>query len=189
MSNQRSSARRRLRFELLEGREVPAILTGTETEPIDLPADDSTKPDVVITTVDGDPADLPAQTDVIDDLPVDPDVILTATDGDEESEQPLVDLATTVTVSKPKPSLGDTVTVTVQVTNNGMDAATGVTVNAVLPAGMTFVSFTGPGTYDAETGAWAPGSVLPDDGATLEIKAKVTEAVSGAVTATITGAD
>jgi uncharacterized repeat protein (TIGR01451 family) len=189
MSNQRSSARRRLRFELLEGRDVPAILTGTETDPIDPPADDTTQPDIVITTVDGDPADLPAQTDVIDDLPVEPDIILTATDGDEESEQPLVDLATAVTVSKPKPSLGDVVTVTVQVTNNGMDAATGVAVNAVLPAGMTFESFTGPGTYDAETGAWAAGAVLPDEGAVLQIKAKVTETVSGAVTASITGAD
>ena len=186
------TARRRLRVEVLEGRDVPAVLAGDE-QPLP-PTDDPTKPDVVITTVDGDPKDAPVDPP-IDAEPADPDVILTTgiedddTEPEPEPEQPPVDLAAAVTVDKVKPSVGDIITVSVKVANHGMDAATGVEVQTELPAGLTFLAAAGPGTFDSETGTWTPGGVLPEVGAVLLIKARVTDPAAATVTAAVTAAD
>ena len=56
------------------------------------------------------------------------------------------DLAVTKTVSDATPNVGDPITFTVTLTNSGPDAATGVQVTDLLPAGLTFVS------ADAEPG-------------------------------------
>jgi uncharacterized repeat protein (TIGR01451 family) len=213
MSIQRSSAAaaRRLRVEVLEDRAVPAVLTGTEPTTVTPPATDPTKPAVtdttppadttdtpVVTSVDGEvkppdpevkPTD-PAPGGVVPPAVTDPEVVMTATGGPGGATTPVVDLATTTTVDKPVPSVGDTVTITVKVTNRSADAATGVAVDAALPAGMTFVSASaGQGTYDAATGAWAPGAVLPGAPQTLTIKAKVTDAADQSVSAAISHAD
>src|SRR5262249_14991459 len=50
------------------------------------------------------------------------------------------DLAVGKTVSNPTPNVGDAITFTVTLTNNGPDIATNVTVRDLLPAGLTFVS-------------------------------------------------
>src|SRR5205823_557629 len=63
-------------------------------------------------------------------------------------------------------------------------------VAAALPAGLTFVSASsGQGTYDAATGTWTAGEVLPGTPATLAIKAKVTDAAAQPVSASISHAD
>ena len=49
---------------------------------------------------------------------------------------------------------GAKVTYTLTLTNNGPGSATGVTVSDQLPAGVSFVSSQGDGTYDAATGVW-----------------------------------
>ena len=70
------------------------------------------------------------------------------------------DLALTKTVSNPTPNVGDTITFTVTLTNNGPDTATGVQVSDLLPAGLSFVSATpSQGTYDTATGLWTVGTV------------------------------
>ena len=52
-------------------------------------------------------------------------------------------------MSNPTPNVGDTITFTVTLTNNGPNAATSVQVTDLLPAGLTFVSATpSQGTYD-----------------------------------------
>ena len=70
------------------------------------------------------------------------------------------DLSLTKTVDDPTPTVGDTVAFTLTLSNAGPDAATGVTVTDLLPAGLTFVSATpSQGTYAAATGLWTVGTV------------------------------
>ena len=83
----------------------------------------------------------------------------TANNSGSATETPQqADLALTKTVSDPTPNVGDQITFTVTLTNSGPDTATGVVVNDLLPAGLTFVSATpSRGTYDAATGTWTVG--------------------------------
>ena len=70
------------------------------------------------------------------------------------------DLALSKTVNDTTPNVGDTITYTVTLSNNGPDAATGVQVTDLLPAGLSFVSdTTSQGTYDPATGLWTVGTV------------------------------
>ena len=56
--------------------------------------------------------------------------------------------------------MGDTITYTVTLSNNGPNTATGVQVTDLLPAGLSFVSATpSQGTYDPGTGLWTVGTV------------------------------
>jgi large repetitive protein len=63
----------------------------------------------------------------------------------------MADLSVTKTVSDATPNVGDQITFTVTLTNAGPDAATGVQVTDLLPAGLSFVNATpGQGTYDGK---------------------------------------
>ena len=65
------------------------------------------------------------------------------------------DLSLTKSVNNATPNVGDTITFTVRVTNSGPDAATGVQIADLLPAGLSFVSYTASrGTYSDATGVW-----------------------------------
>ena len=66
---------------------------------------------------------------------------------------PTADLSVTKTVSDATPNVGDQITFTVTLSNQGPDAATGVEVTDLLPAGLTFVSATpSQGTYNNVSG-------------------------------------
>jgi uncharacterized repeat protein (TIGR01451 family) len=52
----------------------------------------------------------------------------------------MADLSLTKTVDNPTPDVGDTVTFTITVANAGSDAATNVSVNDVLPSGLSYVA-------------------------------------------------
>ena len=69
------------------------------------------------------------------------------------------------------PSVGDTVTFTVTLTNNGPLDDTGIIVTDIVPAGLTYSSSVADqGTYDATTGIWTVGSVANTGTATLTLK-------------------
>ncbi|HEX3152354.1 MAG TPA: hypothetical protein VHR66_30050 [Gemmataceae bacterium] len=100
------------------------------------------------------------------------------------------DLAIVKSVNNPTPNVGDTITFTVILTNSGPDAATGVTVDDLLPAGLTFVSAApGQGTYSPATGVWNVGTVRPGNPLTLTLKAVVNDAAAQTNTAAVGSAD
>ncbi len=69
--------------------------------------------------------------------------------------------------------IGTNVVFTVYVTNVGPFDTTGVTVTDLLPAGLTFVSASGSGTYDAATGIWTIGGIAVNKSATLTMVVRV----------------
>src|SRR5207253_3036117 len=75
------------------------------------------------------------------------------------------------------PNVGDAITYTVTLSNNGPNAATNVTLSDALPAGLSFVSATpSQGTYTSSTGTWAVGTVTTVTPQTLQIVALVNSA-------------
>jgi uncharacterized repeat protein (TIGR01451 family) len=100
------------------------------------------------------------------------------------------DLAVTKAVDNATPNVGDEVTFTVTLDNNGPSEATSVEVTDLLPTGLTFVSATpSPGTYDEGTGLWTVGSLADGATSTLDLVTSVDQA--GVITniATITASD
>ncbi|ETX13162.1 hypothetical protein OCH239_13095 [Roseivivax halodurans JCM 10272] len=83
------------------------------------------------------------------------------------------DLSLDKTVSDPAPIIGDTVTFTLTVDNAGGSDATGVAVENLLPAGYTFLSASGDGSFDSQTGLWTIGAVGAGSSATLDIEVTV----------------
>src|SRR5262249_20609303 len=71
-------------------------------------------------------------------------------------------------------------------TNNGPDAATGVTVTDPLPPGLHFIGATpSEGSYDPATGVWTLGMVVPGAPQTLQLQAAVVSPNARTNTATI----
>ena len=77
--------------------------------------------------------------------------------------------------------VGQPTTFTVVVTNHGPARVTGLVVQDLLPAGLSFVSASpSQGSYADATGAWTIGTLLNAQSATLTLEATVT--VAGAIT-------
>ena len=103
---------------------------------------------------------------------------------------PQADLALAKTVSNASPNVGSNVTFLVTLSNLGPDFATGVTVQDLLPAGLTFVSATpSQGTYNAISGQWNVGVVDPSIPRTLALVATVVSSAAQTNSATISGAN
>jgi uncharacterized repeat protein (TIGR01451 family) len=92
------------------------------------------------------------------------------------------DLSVSKTIVGGNTNTGDTITYTVTVSNSASATqdATGVVVRDALPAGLTFVSSSGFGSYSSGTGNWTVGSVPIGTTRTLTINATIT-AASGTV--------
>lgn len=69
---------------------------------------------------------------------------------------------------------GENVTFTIDVTNEGPDDATNVTLSDLIPANTTYVSDNGAGAYDDATGVWTIGTILVDDTKSLELTVNIT---------------
>lgn len=93
------------------------------------------------------------------------------------------DLSLAKTVNTANPTAGATITYTLQLTNasGAPTTATGVTVTDLLPAGVSYVSHSGFGTYNPSTGLWTVGSVAPGQTRSLSIQATVTAMASATV--------
>ncbi len=87
---------------------------------------------------------------------------------------PSADLSLSKTVDNGNPDSGDTIVFTLTVSNAGPNNTTGVTVGDVLPAGVTYVSDDGSGSYAA--GVWTVGNLNANASATLHITVTVTAA-------------
>lgn len=81
-------------------------------------------------------------------------------------------------VNVASPNVQSDVSFTLTVNNAGPDAATGVQVSDLLPAGLQFVSATPTAAYDATTGLWSVGSVASGSSAILTLVAKVVNAAA-----------
>lgn len=84
------------------------------------------------------------------------------------------DLGVKNTVDFATPCVGSNVVFTVELSNLGVNNATGVSVNDLLPTGYSFVSsIQTVGSYDSGTGVWSIGDVNGGVKHTLKITAKV----------------
>ena len=85
---------------------------------------------------------------------------------------PEADLVLTKRVDDNTVYVGDSVTFTVTLRNDGPNATTGVIVEDALPGRLTYLGHTvSRGTYDVDSGIWSVGSVANGASATLEITA------------------
>jgi uncharacterized repeat protein (TIGR01451 family) len=103
---------------------------------------------------------------------------LTSSSGDVTTRiKPAVDLSVVKSADLTKVTVGQTVSYRVAIRNAGPNDATGVTVNDLLPANLSFISATpSAGGYDPATGVWAVGGLAKAGTATLIIRAKATAA-------------
>ncbi|MFN0111172.1 MAG: Calx-beta domain-containing protein [Blastocatellia bacterium] len=102
-------------------------------------------------------------------------------DDDSAVVTPLAaDLSLTKTVSNATPNLGSNAVFTLTVSNAGPGSASGVTVTDLLPAGLSYVSDNGGGSYNSGTGVWTVGTIANAASASLQITATV--ATTGAKT-------
>ncbi|HEX3552762.1 MAG TPA: S8 family serine peptidase [Thermoanaerobaculia bacterium] len=83
------------------------------------------------------------------------------------------DLAITNSASPANPGLGQNVTYTLTVTNNGPNDATGVQVDDFPPLGTTYVSDDGAGAYSPGLGIWTVGALANGASATLHLTVSV----------------
>ncbi len=86
----------------------------------------------------------------------------------------IADLHLTKTVAPDHANVGDTVTFTLTAHNDGPSATSSVVINDTLPAGLTYVSSDGDGTYTNSNSNWAIPSLANGATATLHIVATIT---------------
>jgi len=92
------------------------------------------------------------------------------------------DLEVMKSVDSATPNEGDSIVYTITLTNNGSNDATGIIVNDVLPAGLTYVSSSpSAGAYDQPSGIWNGFGLLSGANATLDITASVNAGTTGTV--------
>nr|WP_321231209.1 gliding motility-associated C-terminal domain-containing protein [uncultured Psychroserpens sp.] len=109
----------------------------------------------------------------------------TSDDGDDEDgnteddpTETLTDSDFELSVTKEldiaEPIIGDEVTFTITIANDGFVTATGVVVEEVIPSGYTFVSvLTTQGTYSDSDGEWIVGQLNPGQAEVLQITVEV----------------
>jgi len=97
---------------------------------------------------------------------------------------PYADLSLAKSVSNAAPASGTSIDYVLSVTNAGASTltATGVTVQDTLPAGFTFTSAAGFGSYNSTSGVWSVGSIPPGTTRTRTISGTVAASAGASVT-------
>jgi uncharacterized repeat protein (TIGR01451 family) len=146
----------------------------------------STSLNITVTVNTTEPTTNYAQIETTDQEDID------STPGDDSTNQddddsvtinplPGADLSLIKNVNTTTPTINDNLTYTLDLTNDGPDTATNVTVEEILPEGLSFVSYTTTqGSYDSTTGIWTVGT-LPN-GATVQLTITATVNVTGTIT-------
>ena len=89
---------------------------------------------------------------------------------------PAADLSITKTVSKAESYVDDIITYTIEITNNGPDAAENIRVNEVMDKSLILKSFSlASGDYDAESNVWTIKSLANGEKTSLYINAVATK--------------
>ncbi|MBE9536834.1 MAG: DUF11 domain-containing protein [Proteobacteria bacterium] len=95
------------------------------------------------------------------------------------------DLAVTKSVDTTTPASGGSITFTVGITNNGNNDATNVELTDLLPAGLSFSSYSSTfGSYSSSTGVWQVGDLAVSASQNLTIDATVPAAAGSTITNT-----
>ncbi|MDT8316975.1 MAG: DUF11 domain-containing protein [bacterium] len=89
------------------------------------------------------------------------------------------DIAVSKTVDKATPNVGEGIFYTLTVTNNGNNDASGLVVTDLLPAGVTYLSDSGGGSYNSGAGLWTVGNLANGGSAFLNISATVDAGMAG----------
>ena len=85
----------------------------------------------------------------------------------------IVELDVNKTVDNTNPTVGDTIEYTITVVNAGPSNATGINVSEKLPDGLVYISDSGDGAYDPDTGIWKIDSMKTNETKSLTIKVLV----------------
>lgn len=107
-------------------------------------------------------------------VPVDFDNDIRSTTPTIGADELVSDIAISKTVDNASPGLGTNVVFTLTATNYGPSDASGLSVNDLLPAGLTFVSaVASTGSYNNVSGVWTLGNLANGASATLTLTATV----------------
>jgi uncharacterized repeat protein (TIGR01451 family) len=139
-------------------------VSGSATLTIDATVDTGTEGDTITNTA------CVTSLDQVDPDQIDCDDAVLTVDDPQVDES---DIQVEKTASTTGPLVGATFTYTLTATNNGPDDATGVTVEDILPAGVTYQSDNGAGAYDSVTGIWTVGDLANGASETLDITVTV----------------
>ena len=101
----------------------------------------------------------------------------------------IIDLELTKSADPSLVSVGDNTTWTIELTNQGPDAASGVAVTVFPPSAVTYSSHAGDGDFDPGSGIWTVGDLAVGASVTLAIETEVDEIGIWTCEAEVTAAD
>ncbi len=130
------------------------------------------------------------QTDAASIIAADQPDTTPSDNNDSATETPLqADLQISAAVSDPGPSLGEALTYTVVLRNNGPDAATGVKVSYAVPSWLSGATVTPAGGTSYAAGTWTVGTLGAGSATVLTVRGTLNDTNAHTSTATVSAED